>query len=55
MTVTAQGQTKKGTNSPMDSVVVKAMLTKSRSEPEPIELMLIEPQEKMHQSLVTTA
>jgi len=55
MTVTAQGRTKKGTDSPMDSVAVKAVLTESRSEPEPIELTLIEPQEKMRQSLVAAA
>ena len=55
MTATAQGWTKKGTDSPMDSVAVKAALTESRSEPEPIELTLIEPQEKMRQSLVAAA
>jgi len=55
MTVTAQGWTKKGTDSPMDSVAVKAALTKSRLGLEPIELMLIEAQEKMRQSLVAAA
>ena len=38
MTATPQGWTKRGTNSPMDSVAVEAVLTESRLEPEPSEL-----------------